>query len=296
MKQIEFIPVKEKTINDRLVNLYGRHLVGLYTEMEKIYNEDSFPIKPAAPLLIELSDDEGYPYENSDLRIMVFGRENNNWNDTDHRNNPDIYTANATYNFHLENSDDILAEIRGRHTDINGNDLPEDQEMYGLTDIYHEYCFEETGVPKNQFTRRLYQFIHLLEQRTGKRIGCVWNNLFKIGRGKAGTGGCCGQSPDYIKNVEKETFDVINKEIEILAPDIIIFMTGTAVDNVIMEKFGLPYNEFPFINENLPNLRRVDIPGIKYAARTIHPSRKSNAEFEAYSNALIDDMLKHIKL
>lgn len=30
------------------------------------------------------------------------------------------------------------------------------------------------------------------------------------------------------------------------------------------------------------------------AARTIHPARKSNADFDAYTKALIDDILKHI--
>ena len=296
MKSIEFIPIEEKTTNDRLVNLYGIHIPGLYTEMEKVYNDDQYPIKPAAPLLLELfqKDEDGtFPYETADLRVMIFGRENNNWNDGN-RKDPKIFTEYGTYNFHLQNSDDIVAEIRGKHTDANGNDLLEAEEYYGLTDIYHGYCYGDDGIAKNQFTRRINQFVHLLEERTGKKIGFVWNNLFKIGQGRIGHGKCCGQSPDYIKAIEKETFDVIGKEIEILAPDIIIFMTGTAVDNVIMEKFGLPYEDFPVITETLPNLRRVNIPGIKYAARTIHPCRKSNVDFEAYSNTLVDDIIKHL--
>lgn len=40
MKQITFTPIEEKTLNDKLVNLYGSHLVGLYTETERIYNDN----------------------------------------------------------------------------------------------------------------------------------------------------------------------------------------------------------------------------------------------------------------
>ncbi|MCH5219892.1 MAG: hypothetical protein J1F20_04915 [Muribaculaceae bacterium] len=295
MKEIDYLPIEEKSINDRLINLYGTHLVGLYSEMEKIYHDPIYDIKPAAPLLIELSDDEDkYPYESAELRVMVFGRENNNWNDKGNRGNAEIYTQYSTYNFHLENTEDILTEIRGKHTDDSENELLPEQEMYGLTDIYHDYCFEETGVAKNQFTKRMYQFIEMLEQKTGKQVGCVWNNLFKIGRGKVGFGGCCAQSPDYIKDIEKRTFDVIGKEIEILKPDIIIFMTGIEVDDAIVEKLNLPSGEFPIIDASLPHLRKVVIPGVKYAARTIHPSRKSNEIFNKYCAALIEDIIQNI--
>ena len=293
MKQIEFIPIEERTMNDKLVNLYGKHLVGLYTENEKIYRDDQFPIKPAAPLLIELeqNDSDGtFPYETADLRVMIFGRENNNWNDTARRTAEKGYT-NYTYNFNLQTTDDILAEIKGKH----GEGLAEDEEIFGLTDIYADYCYYDSAVAKRQFTRRMNQFIAALQQRVGeKRVGYVWNNLFKIGRGGTEFGGCCGQSPDYIKAIEKAQFDVVRKEVEILAPDVVVFMTGTAVDNAIMEKFGLPYEEFPHIDSNLPHLRRVEIPGIQYAARTIHPARKSNADFDTYTNALINDIVKHL--
>lgn len=293
MKQMKFAPIEERTMNDKLVNLYGKHIVGLYTEIEKVYWDEQFPIKPAAPLLIELEqndEDNTFPYETADLRVMIFGRENNNWNDTKRRTAEKGYT-NYSYNFNLQTTDDILAEIKGKHS----KGIAEDEEIFGLTDIYADYCYYDSSIAKRQFTRRMNQFITALQQQfREKRIGYVWNNLFKIGRGGAEFGGCCGQSPDYIKAIEKAQFDVVCKEVEILAPDVVVFMTGTAVDNAIMEKFGLHYEEFPHIDSNLPHLRRVEIPGIQYAARTIHPSRKSNADFDAYTNALIDDIVKHL--
>lgn len=287
MKTVKFVPIQENDLNDQLVNLYGSHIPALYNEIEKIYLNADYSIKPAAPLLIELSEEGQFPYEKGELKVMVFGRENNNWNDTGNRKDAAQYTEYATYNFNLENSDDILTEIRGKHDES-------DKEMYGLTDIYWDYCYNPES-KKNQFTKRMLQFASDLEQKTNKKVGLVWNNLFKIGRGNTGHGNSCGLSPSYIQSIEKETFDVIKKEIEILNPDIIIFMTGSAADNAIKDKLGIT-EDFEVINPQLPNLFKVKVPGIKYAARTIHPSRKSNEEFNSYSNTLIDDIKKALNI
>ena len=294
MKKIDFKLIPEIDLNDRLVNLYGSHLPALYVEMEKIYSNNKLSIKPAAPLLLELSDEGEFPYESGELKVMIFGRENNNWNDKGNRKDPSIYTDYGTYNFHLENSDDVLTEIRGKHADENGNPLPLDQELYGLTDIYWDYCYNPKA-SKTPFTKRMIQFVKELEDKTGKKIGLVWNNLYKIGRGGEGTGNCCGFSPQYIQTVERETFDVVKKEIEILRPDVIIFMTGTKVDNVIKEKLGIT-DEFKTIDPELPNLLKLRIQGVEYAVRTIHPSRKSNEEFSRYSNTIINDIKRHFKI
>lgn len=307
MKQITFTPIEEKTLNDKLVNLYGSHLVGLYTEMERIYNDNQYVIKPAAPLLIELEEypDGHYPYEEADIRVMICGRENNNWNDNGKRGNRKdarIYTEYGTCNFHLQTSEDILTEIRGKHTDADGNELSNPEEhRYGLTDLYIEYLYgrnEKTGEReldgKTPFTLWGYNFIDTLQARLGtKRVEFVWNNLSKIGDGAKGRGKCCAFPQNYIRDMEKQYFDVFHKELEILKPDVIIF-TFLRKDNFIMDKFGLQPNQFSLVDENLPNLHRVEIPGVKYAARTIHPVRKSNDELSAYNNVLIDDILKHI--
>ena len=292
MKQLTFTPIKERDLNDRLVNLYGSHIPTLYTEIEKVYKDSNYSIKPAAPLLIELSDEGNYPYEKGELKVMVFGRENNNWNDKGNRKDAALYTEYATYNFNLENSDDILTEIRGKHADESGNLLPADKEMYGLTDIYWDYCYSPSA-SRNQFTKRMLQFVNKLEEKTGKKVGLVWNNIFKIGRGNKDIGHSCGPSPQYIQSIEKETFNVVKKEIEILNPDVIIFMTGTSADNAIKEKLELSA-DFQLIDPNLPNLLKIEIPGVKYAARTIHPSRKSNEEFNQYSEALIKDLKDNV--
>ena len=311
MKQITFTPIEEKTLNDKLVNLYGSHLVGLYTKAEVIYTHKWYErnVKPAAPLLIELEEDPEvpgrYPYEEADIRVMIFGRETNNWHDGVRQKDAKTYTEYGTYNFHLQTNDDILAEIRGKHTDADGNNLPEAEDCNGLTDIYIDYLYrrEEDGPNKGErirkgktpFTKWNYDFIDALQARLGtKRVEFVWNNLFKIGKGNIGSS-ARGESPAFIRDIEKECFDVIRQEIEILRPDIIIFAPLNA-DNVIVEKLGLENSDFQLIDDKLPELRRIEIPGIKYAARTIHPSISglSNDTLNIYNNALIEDILKHV--
>lgn len=293
MKQIQFVPIEERTTNDKLVNLYGSHLVELYTAIEPLFqNDDS--VKPALPLLIELNQDDkdgSNAYESADIRVMVFGRETNNWNAKgNEKEEQRKMFPNGTYNFGLQATEDILDEIRGRHDVVGKN------EIYGICDIYHGYCYEDE-VTKNRFTKQMLKFMDMLNKRIGARKAeVIWNNLHKIGIGKDGKGGCCGQPTPEIQNITRTHFDVIAEEVKILKPDIVIFMTGWSVDNIIREKFNLPSTPFITIGDCVERLPQMDFPSVKYAARTIHPSAPgmSKEKWEEYCNTLIDDILKYV--
>ena len=282
MKDIEYIPIEEKSLNDKLVNLYASKIPGLYSAVKPLF-DDPEAIKPALPLLIELNDDGSY--ENADLRVMVFGRETNNWNDKYNRSKYPF----GSYNFNLRNSDDIVTEIMGRH--IDG-----EEEYYGLGDIYHGYCYEESGIRKSIFTRRQDQLIQQLAYRlVNYNIGVVWNNISKISRGGKDFGQCCGKPTPEIREIEFRYFNVVREEVKILKPDIIIFLTGFYADNDIKEKFGLSDDSFHQIREGL-FLDRINIPGVKYAARTIHPSTRGQRSeyFKTHFEALVDDIIKSL--
>lgn len=287
MKDIKYNPIEEKSLNDKLVNLYGPKIPGLYSAVKSLFgNPDA--IKPALPLLIELNDDESY--ENADLRVMIFGRETNNWNDQKHRKQFPFYT----YNFDLVTSDDVLMEIMGKH--IEG-----EKEYHGLGDLYHDYVFEKDDngkrVNKTPFTRRSDQFIDLLKTKfPHQKIEYLWNNLSKIGRGGKDFGQCCGKPTPEIRDIERRYFNVIMDEVNILKPHIIIFLTGFYADNDIKEKFGLSDDSFHPIKDGL-FLDRIDIPGVKYAARTIHPSTPGQRReyFDTHFGALIDDIIRTLR-
>lgn len=281
MKDIKYNPIEEKTLNDKLVNLYGPKIPALYSAVMPLFdNPDA--IKPALPLAIELNDDESY--ENADLRVMVFGRETNNWNDTNERSQYPY----GTYNFNLSTSDDVLNEIRGKH-------IESEPEIYGLGDIYHAYCYEDNGVGKTIFTRRQKMLIQQLSERLGNlRIEAVWNNVLKIGRGGKDFGKCCGKPAAHIRDIERQYFNVVAEEVNILKPDVVIFLTGRGADREIKEIFNLSDEAFKSVKEGL-FLDRINIPGVKYAARTIHPSRQSNDNLKLHFDALVDDIINYIQ-
>lgn len=131
-----------------------------------------------------------------------------------------------------------------------------------------------------------------------KRIECIWNNVHKVGNGALGRGGCCGQPTAEIQQIVKQRFNVVPDEIDILKPDIVIFLTGKYADNAIMNTFGITKNEFVPVNASSELfLDRINIPGIKYSARTIHPSEpfKSNEYFIKHFSALIEDLANNFK-
>lgn len=281
MKDIKYIPIEERSLNDKLVNLYGPNIPGLYAAVKPLF-DDPNAIKPALPLLLELNDDESY--ENADLRVMIFGRETNNWNDEENRS---LFPF-CTYNFDLATSDDVVAEIKGKHVDGEADYL-------GLGDIYHNYCYEETGVRKTIFTYRQKQLMQKLRERLADcSIESIWNNISKIGCCGARFGKSCRKPTAEIREIERQYLNVVAEEVNILKPDVIVFLTGFYADNDIKEKFGLTDEAFQLVKEGV-FLHRIIIPGIRYAARTIHPSRQSKENLKLHFDALVEDIVNALK-
>lgn len=287
MNNITYIPIEEKSLNDKLVNLYGPKLPRLYSAVKPLF-DDPNAIKPALPLLLELNDDESY--ENADLRIMIFGRETNNWNDTEFR---EAFPF-GPYNFNINTSEDVVAEIMGRH--IEG-----EEDYFGLGDLYHGFFFEKDKNGKREnttpFIRRADQLINLLRMKLPNlKIEYLWNNVAKIGRGGKKFGQCCGKPTSEIREIESKFFNVVRDEIKLLKPDIVIFLTGFYADSDIIEKFGLDDSAFHIVKEGI-FLHRIDLPGVRYAARTIHPSThgQKNDYFGKHFEALVEDIVNAIK-
>lgn len=268
MKPI-FIPKQEADDVDRLINLYGRHLPDLYEALQSVVNNVELTKKPALPLLLCPIND-GKDWKGADLRIMVFGRETNNWN------NP----GKKYFNFNLKDSTDVLAEIEA------------------LQEIYNAYFNFGDGKTSRFNQRGPERFISKLQFAIpGKRIEYLWNNICKIGVGNPdGSGKCCGLTPKYIYDIEIANFNVVKEEIEILKPDVVIFMTGRELGNVgdryITHHLGDV--NFTQIDPALPFLHKIEIPGIRYAVRIAqHPSRSSNQDLDIIYASIIDDMKRY---
>ena len=103
----------------------------------------------------------------------------------------------------------------------------------------------------------------LIEQN--KKPIFIWNNISKIGN----SGGRTGVS-DSNRAIEREYFDVIVKEVEIIKPDLCIFMTGPKRDHDI--EFNFPDASFTKANDvdsvrEMAILNFMEIQGL----RLYHP-------------------------
>ncbi len=79
------------------------------------------------------------------------------------------------------------------------------------------------------------------KQHSNKKIIYVWNNISKIGRFNSK-----GVTPS-IRELERKYFPVINEEINILKPDIVVFLTGNRNNDI---KFHFPDVDFKKYHNN----------------------------------------------
>lgn len=272
MKQFVYEPKSEQDVADQLINLYGSHMVKFYPELYKLCNNNGIAY-PSLPLLL-WPKNEGRDWEQANITVMVFGRETNDWKDG--QNKPG-------YNFELNNSDDVRKEINL------------------IQDIYEGYCEYATDADKSSFTKNGFDtFLKMLKAGFENiKIEAMWNNLSKVGLANSnpcGKGGSRGMVPDPIYHCVMEHFNVVKKEIDILKPDVIIFMAGRGADNkgYIENIFseGVKYEPL-----EVDGVERVILPGINSLAYKIsrHPSQGySNEQRDTEFSAIISDIWQEI--
>jgi hypothetical protein len=96
------------------------------------------------------------------------------------------------------------------------------------------------------------------------QIGYLWNNLLKIGKCARGT------PNDKIIEITKQYFNVLEEEIEILKPDIVVFFTGN-YDAYIKEFLGdVKIEQVAGFEEK--EFCKMKITNIPLSVRTYHPN------------------------
>ena len=257
MKHFNYQPKQELDLDDKLTNLYGSKYTGLLSRLYQI-TQSGQTINAALPLLLWL-DDEHRKVSEKRYKIMIFGRETNNWN------SPDI----PTYDFNISSSEDIAKQINA------------------IQDIYNAYCYFNDS-SKSRFTKNgLNLFEKAFKEILPAESACfIWNNICKIGRGNAGTGRACGISPSKIHTAEQELFNVIPAEIDIICPNVVVFLTGSQGDGFIEEKF--PEAKFIEMTGN-SDVERVILPkqnSVQFAYKVkVHPSARVSALRERLEKA-----------
>ncbi|MDD3771842.1 MAG: hypothetical protein PHC38_04205, partial [Weeksellaceae bacterium] len=99
--------------------------------------------------------------------------------------------------------------------------------------------------------------------------------------------------PAYIYQVEKDSFNVIKAEIEILKPHLIIFLTGPNYDGIINDRLSIvKYKKIDGFNER--QLAGIEMDSVKCALRTYHPNYLWRHGINTYYEAMIDHINKTI--
>jgi hypothetical protein len=125
------------------------------------------------------------------------------------------------------------------------------------------------GYKKSAFWKGFRFFQNALNENYKERhMTYIWNNISKIGKCHKKT----GVTP-RIREIEQEVFPVVKFEVEIIKPDIVIFLTGPNRDGDI--KFHFPDAEFLKSNSDstkrqLAKINSTKLPSL--SIRTYHPA------------------------
>lgn len=147
-----------------------------------------------------------------------------------------------------------------------------------IISIYEDfYLSGECYKRKSPFWRFMKTFNERIINEVEPNSAIIWNNIVKMGK--------CGigfPNEFYKPIVQKYYNDLIIKEVEIVKPDILIFLTGPNIyEQVISDVFKNPERKIvDNIDERL--LNKINISSVKLALRTHHPkslSLNKNTQF-----------------
>jgi len=179
---------------------------------------------------------------------------------------------------------DLRVMIFGQETNDWGNDFQNDIEY--IQSIYDgffttKHCFSYAG----QFWNGISRFLKKLDEKNKEKpIEFIWNNVVKIGKS-----GGKGMPPEYIYQIEKNHFSILSKEIEILKPNIVLFLSGPYRDYILRNQFE--NIEFESIeNYGLKQLAKVKLENVEYAFRTYHPNYLWRVGINNYFDTIIDEI------
>lgn len=264
-----------KRINDqykfklKIMSTLSEQLTSLYeSKWDKLMQQlDKGQIKTQCPfvLSVQRNGSENW-YAGADIKVMFFGQEVHFW-----EKNEDLGDTMRAYERFFEekyveegasgyfSQDEISSGNRFMRWGCNGI-------MSGIRDI--------------------------LETFPGRRAAFLWNNISKLSTSDGRPVSAA------VHELEREYFHVIPQEIEILKPDILVFLTGPGYNkyyNYILENFTLDGEPQMLSGIPLDNLMKLPVQGCGLAYKTLHPgAHLSEAEHWKNYQAIIDDIRLNI--
>lgn len=120
--------------------------------------------------------------------------------------------------------------------------------------------------------------------KVDRSISFTWNNVIKVGKDWS-----MGMPPESVVKWQQNWFRVIRKEIEILKPDIVIFMSGPHYDKFIEGIFGpltlVKVGSRP--ERQLARIANCNLPPASF--RTYHPNYLWRNGFYGYLTEIVSE-------
>lgn len=174
-------------------------------------------------------------------------------------------------------SADIRLMVFGQETNNWHREFQPDMEK--TLNWYSEFIVARRHKGKGTFWNGARRFKKQLETECpGKQVELVWNNVFKIGKTKKGKPG------PLIRRIEELEFNVIEKEIDILKPNLIVFLSGPYYDRHLKKKVSLEENIWIDDDPYFGKVVFYSVGNGIQAVRTYHPTylRRSKQEKEIF--------------
>ena len=253
--------MKDLSLSKQLTALYASQWNGLVHELDRL------GVKTQCPFVLSVQRHgcEDW-YAGADIKIMFFGQEVHHW----------------------EKDEDLGDTMRAYERFF--------EEKYVVADNSGYFSQDEIA-PGNHFMRWGCNGIMsgikgILDRRPGKRASLLWNNISKLSTYD-------GHPVDgRVHEAELAFFHVIPKEIQILRPDILVFLTGPGHNmyyDYILENFTLEGEPQPIPDIPFDNLMKLPLRGVKLAYKTFHPgARMSEAEHWKNYSAILEDIEHNI--
>ena len=130
-----------------------------------------------------------------------------------------------------------------------------------LLETYRRFKFALAGYNLSPFWDFSHKLHNALNPGVGK-FGFIWNNILKIDNGGE-------KPPGVVAQLSWDPFPVIQKELDVLKPDIVVFATGPTYDDFITQVFP-DCNIVPMkANQRIARIESPNLPQLSF--RIDHP-------------------------
>ena len=163
-------------------------------------------------------------------------------------------------------------------------DFPEEQTPCNVLKVYDRF------VNRGGYNSPYWDFIRAIKDTAPSNTKFVINNVVKIGK-KRGAG-----CDDYINSLTLEHMNLLSQELEILKPDMILFLTGPNYDHRIEAAFGKIKTEKAEANLSARQLAKLQFSdsGMPPSYRCYHPAYlRRSKNFDRYLD-IINDIIKKL--